>query len=181
MISLHNCGSIQMILAFLALHKKMKFSITDFFSKCDQIRSFIFCAVTLPNMSDQSIEPNVTYFKIPISNFLKWRKIPYDPNVWRRKSFIGLKFSSNKQKYLTFTIDFWNSFSATFVNHISDRSGCSCYFTRHFKASEKTFIVRKQLLEQLTFKDLKSQWKYLKTLINLFKIKINDIKMIVFI
>ena len=31
----------------LALHKKWKFSIKDFFSKCDQIRSFpgIFCAV----------------------------------------------------------------------------------------------------------------------------------------
>ena len=30
----------------ITLHKKMKFSIKDFFSKCDQIRSFIFSAVS---------------------------------------------------------------------------------------------------------------------------------------
>ena len=33
-------------LAFLhTLHKKMKFSIKDFFSKCDLMKNFIFCAV----------------------------------------------------------------------------------------------------------------------------------------
>ena len=36
----------------MSLHKKMKFSIKGFFSKCDQIRSFlfsaVFCAVLLP-------------------------------------------------------------------------------------------------------------------------------------
>ena len=29
----------------ISIAQKMKFSIKDFFSKCDQIRSFIFCAV----------------------------------------------------------------------------------------------------------------------------------------
>ena len=119
---------------------------------------------------------------IPVSNFSKWRKIPYDPNAWRRKSFLGLKFSSSKQKHLTFTIGFWNSFSATLVNHISDRSGCSCFLiTSHFNAGEKTFIVRKKILQRPTFRGLKSRWKYLKSLIKLFKVYITDTRMFVFI
>ena len=30
-----------MLYVLVSLHKKMKFSIKDFFSKCDQIRSFL--------------------------------------------------------------------------------------------------------------------------------------------
>ena len=32
---------IEYLFSFASLHKKMKFSIKDFFSKCDQIRSFL--------------------------------------------------------------------------------------------------------------------------------------------
>ena len=38
---MHLISHIQTIFQHIPLHKKMKFSIKDFFSKCDQICSFL--------------------------------------------------------------------------------------------------------------------------------------------
>ena len=96
---------------FGTLHKKMKFSIKDFFSKCDQIRSFlriwshllkkslmenfIFCAVKIMNEDFQfqienhrNLRNNPT-FRIPsVNTIFKKKESVYclGPKIWSQLS-----------------------------------------------------------------------------------------------
>ena len=58
----------------------MKFSIKDFFSKCDQIRSFIFCAVSESDITSKKLQNsdliyyNVNLMKDVFKIIVKYRR-----------------------------------------------------------------------------------------------------------
>ena len=88
-------------LGYLRTAQKMKFFIKDFFSKCDQIRSFIFCAVTVVSFyknCQENIAQNLIdvleYLQKVISNeTLKWKHYYIDILMsWQVNFFVSQIF-----------------------------------------------------------------------------------------
>ena len=47
----------------LLVHKKMKFSIKDFFSKCDKVRGFVTFTEEIPNVKLQFLCSAISYVR----------------------------------------------------------------------------------------------------------------------
>ena len=67
--------------SYISLHKKMKFSIKDFFSKCDQIRNFLCFLRIWVHLLKKSLIENFIFCTVhPIHILLAWYEVKTNPN-----------------------------------------------------------------------------------------------------
>ena len=69
---------------------KMKFSITDFFSKYDQIRSFIFCAVSKSDMISKKLQnSDLKYYNVNLMADVFKIIVKYCPKIIAKYRYLS--------------------------------------------------------------------------------------------